>query len=218
MIKNIFFDFDGVLAESVDVKTQAFRKLYLPYGDEIAQNVVNHHLENCGISRFEKFKIYQETFLNTPLDNNQLAKLTKQFSSFVLEGVINSIEVKGAFDFLEQNKEFFIYYIITGTPTEEMKFILEKRNMSNFFKEIYGSPTKKTDWCEYIIEKECLDRKSIVFIGDAVVDYEAAKNSSIEFILRETAENEVLFNHFSGQKIKDISELQQAINKISKVF
>jgi HAD superfamily hydrolase (TIGR01549 family) len=215
MIKTIFFDFDGVLAESVEVKTQAFRKLYLPYGEEIAQNVVNHHLQNGGISRFEKFKIYHQEWLNVQLDNIGMEKITLQFSNFVLEGVVNSTEVKGAFDFLEQNKENFQYYIITGTPTEEMKIILEKRNMDCFFKGVYGSPTKKTEWSEYIIGKEGLDRKSIVFIGDALADYEAAQNSSINFILRETEENLSLFNFFSGQRIKDITELAQAINNIS---
>ena len=215
MIKTIFFDFDGVLAESVEVKTQAFRKLYLPYGEEIAQIVVNHHLQNGGISRFEKFKIYHQEWLNVQLDNIGMEKITLQFSNFVLEGVVNSTEVKGAFDFLEQNKENFQYYIITGTPTEEMKIILEKRNMDCFFKGVYGSPTKKTDWSEYIIGKEGLDRKSIVFIGDALADYEAAQNSSINFILRETEENLSLFNFFSGQRIKDMTELAQAINNIS---
>ena len=215
MIKTIFFDFDGVLAESVEVKTQAFRKLFLPYGEEIAQNVVNHHLQNGGISRFEKFKIYHQEWLNVQLDNIGMEKITLQFSNFVLEGVVNSTEVKGAFDFLEQNKENFQYYIITGTPTEEMKIILEKRNMDCFFKGVYGSPTKKTEWSEYIIGKEGLDRKSIVFIGDALADYEAAQNSSINFILRETEENLSLFNFFSGQRIKDITELAQAINNIS---
>jgi HAD superfamily hydrolase (TIGR01549 family) len=215
MIKNIFFDFDGVLAESVEVKTQAFRKLYLPYGEEIAQNVVKHHLQNCGVSRFEKFRIYHEEWLNVQLDDIGMEKMTQEFSSFVLEGVVNSIEVKGAFDFLKRNKENFQYYIITGTPTEEMKNILEKRNMDCFFEGVYGSPTKKTEWTEYIIDKEGLDRKSIVFIGDALADYKAAKNSNIHFILRETEENISLFSFFSGQRIKDMTELTQAINNIS---
>ena len=30
-IKNIFFDFDGVIAESVNAKTDAFEEMYLPY-------------------------------------------------------------------------------------------------------------------------------------------------------------------------------------------
>ena len=55
MVKNIFFDFDGVIADSVNVKTEAFEKIYLPYGKEIAEKVINHHRENGGMSRFEKF-------------------------------------------------------------------------------------------------------------------------------------------------------------------
>ena len=56
MITEIFFDFDGVLAESVQVKSDAFFKLYLPYGEEVAQKALNHHINNGGMSRFEKFK------------------------------------------------------------------------------------------------------------------------------------------------------------------
>ena len=40
-IKNIFFDFDGVIAESVSAKTEAFREMYLPYGIDIANQVVD---------------------------------------------------------------------------------------------------------------------------------------------------------------------------------
>ena len=38
--KNIIFDFDGVLAESVHIKTHAFYLLYKQFGKEIAEKVV----------------------------------------------------------------------------------------------------------------------------------------------------------------------------------
>ena len=57
MIKTIFFDFDGVILNSVNVKTEAFRDMYKQYGDDIAQKVVNHHLANGGVSIFEKFRL-----------------------------------------------------------------------------------------------------------------------------------------------------------------
>ena len=39
--KTLFiFDFDGVLAESVNIKTEAFRSMYTQYGEEIAERVV----------------------------------------------------------------------------------------------------------------------------------------------------------------------------------
>ena len=57
-IKNIFFDFDGVIAESVNAKTEAFREMYIEHGTEIANKVVDYHINHGGVSRFEKFKYY----------------------------------------------------------------------------------------------------------------------------------------------------------------
>lgn len=54
----IFWDFDGVIKDSVSVKTLAFEKLFLPYGKKIAQKVKNHHEANGGVSRFEKIPLY----------------------------------------------------------------------------------------------------------------------------------------------------------------
>ena len=51
-IKAIIFDFDGVIVESLDIKTGAFKKLYEVFSEEIATKVVNHHLINGGISRY----------------------------------------------------------------------------------------------------------------------------------------------------------------------
>ena len=41
MLKGIIFDFDGVIAESVEVKTDAFANLYQPYGDNVVNKVSN---------------------------------------------------------------------------------------------------------------------------------------------------------------------------------
>ena len=57
--KSVFvFDFDGVLADSVNIKTLAFYELYKEYGGSISSKVVEHHEANGGMSRFDKFKYY----------------------------------------------------------------------------------------------------------------------------------------------------------------
>ena len=58
----IIFDFDGVIAESVEIKTEAFRDMYSSYGKDISDSVVDHHLINGGMSRFEKFPLYHNRF------------------------------------------------------------------------------------------------------------------------------------------------------------
>ena len=61
--KNIFFDFDGVIANSVSCKTEAFRDLYLPYGDKIADQVVQHHFIMEGCQGLKSLKYIIKNFL-----------------------------------------------------------------------------------------------------------------------------------------------------------
>ena len=61
------FDFDGVITESVQIKTDAFVALYSNYGTDIVQKVVKHHETNGGMSRYKKIKLYHKTLLNIVL-------------------------------------------------------------------------------------------------------------------------------------------------------
>ena len=55
MIKAIFFDFDGVILESVSIKGDVFQKLFADYPEHLAE-ILNYHLENGGVSRYDKFE------------------------------------------------------------------------------------------------------------------------------------------------------------------
>jgi len=48
MIRGIAFDFDGVLAESVGVKTKAYARLFEEHGEGVVSRVVDYHLKNGG--------------------------------------------------------------------------------------------------------------------------------------------------------------------------
>lgn len=216
MIKNILFDFDGVLAESVNVKTEAFRKLYLPYGDDIAIRVVNHHLENGGVSRYEKIKLYHESWLNTKLTEAHLEELLQSFSDLVLEAVVNAPEVRGASEFLKKLKDKYDKWIITGTPTEEMKIIAQRRRITQYFEDIFGSPKGKIEWVEFIIENWKIKPEETIFVGDALSDFEAAKRNGVLFILRIHEDNKHVFSNYDGLCIKDLSELEELLINICK--
>lgn len=214
VVKTIFFDFDGVIADSVDVKTKAFYKLYLPYGKSIAQRAVKHHQANGGMSRFEKFKLYHKKYLNIELDQNGIEKLSQQFSNLVLDGVIKAKDVPGIRQFLENYFNRLQFYIITGTPTDEMKIIVKKRRLDKFFKGIYGSPKKKNFWTNYIIKSGNLIRDEIIFLGDAMSDYNAAKSANIHFALREYDENRELFKGYDVLRFEDFYQFDSIFKEI----
>ena len=212
--KYLLFDFDGVLAESVDIKTEAFRKMYMSYGEEFAQRVVDFHVANGGVSRYEKFKIFNGQWLGEEITSKKIDDLANIFSNLVVDGVVNAEEVKGAKEFLDSSSEY-VKFIITGTPTVEIKPILKKRGMNHYFKEAFGSPEKKGFWVKYILKMENIKPDECVFIGDALADYNAATENNIDFILRETDLAAKLFKDYKGYALKDMTGMHALLNKMN---
>jgi len=210
-IKNIFFDFDGVIAESVSAKTDAFEEMYLPYGKDIAAKVVEYHKLHGGVSRYEKFKYFHKEFLNEIIDENKVNELANQFSNIVLDKVINSDEVSGAYYFIEKYHTKFRFWVITGTPTTEIELIAEKRKLTSFFIGLHGSPNNKRYWTENLIKKHNLKRDEIIFLGDATTDMDAADFSKTHFALRENEENKEIFKDYKGLKFNDFYQLEKIL-------
>ena len=63
MIKVIILDFDGVIVESLDIKTQAFRDLFSNYPEHIDE-IMNYQLEYNPFSRYIKFEHIVTNILN----------------------------------------------------------------------------------------------------------------------------------------------------------
>jgi len=180
--KCIIFDFDGVILDSVDVKTKAFAEMYRPYGHEIEKKVVRHHLYYGGVSRYEKFKIYQSQFLGESVNNKSIEDLAVKFSNLVLKKVIASEFIFGAKEFLNDYFDKVPLFIATGTPQIEIEEILVSRKLNLFFKETHGSPKEKTEIIQIILDKYEFQNSEVLFVGDAITDFEAAKRKAVDFI------------------------------------
>ena len=102
MLKGIIFDFDGVIAESVQVKTDAFATLYEQYGKQIVTKVIEHHEANGGMSRFEKIRFYHDSYLKKKIGKEEIEKLANQFSKLVVKKVIESPYVLGALEYIQK--------------------------------------------------------------------------------------------------------------------
>lgn len=179
----VFFDFDGVILDSVDVKTKAFAKMFRKYGPEVEKKVVEYHLNNGGVSRFDKFRYYYEELLNKSVNEEIIKTLSEQFSNLVVDGVLASPFIPGAKESLESlRKNNISAYIVSGTPDNEIKLIVEEKGLSKYFKEVHGSPKKKWGICYEIINKENYNPPDCLFIGDAMSDYEAAFKNGCCFL------------------------------------
>jgi phosphoglycolate phosphatase-like HAD superfamily hydrolase len=201
MLKGIIFDFDGVIAESVQVKTDAFTSLYEQYGDTIVTKVIEHHEANGGMSRFEKIKLYHESFINKTITDEQIIDLGSQFSELVVDKVIAATYVSGVLEYIEKCYKKYKLFISTGTPTNEMHQILIGRGIAKYFIEVHGSPEKKSAHISKIISKYNYNPDELIFYGDANTDIDAAERANIPFVLIKNNFNEKLVEKFNGKII-----------------
>ena len=181
-IQAFFFDFDGVLADSVEVKTRAFAVLFEPYGAEIVAKVVDHHRRHGGMTRVEKFCYYYREFLKDTLTDKMLSDLCFQFSQLVVDEVVKSPEIKGARAFLTEWHDRLPCFVISATPDDEIRKIVRRRGLEGFFKEVLGSSASKSENLKILLNKYALEPARCIFFGDAESDYRAAKNCGVEFI------------------------------------
>jgi len=181
----IIFDFDGVVVESGKIKTQAFAELYYPYGEEIVAAVVQFHNQNGGLSRYRKFRYFQQHFLNKPpLTAEEENELDRRFSELVVEAVIASDAVPGAVELIRQQATRIPLFVASGTPEKELKVIVERRGLTPYFKAVRGAPALKQTLIAEILSAHALKPESVLMIGDAMADYEGAQANGTAFLGR----------------------------------
>lgn len=179
----VFFDFDGVIADSVQVKTNAFTKMFRAYGQKVVDQVIAYHLANGGMPRYLKFEYYYKELLGKELNRAELERLGADFSALVVDGVIAAALIPGAEQSLQQlQQEKIPAFIVSGTPHDEMLTIAKQKRLDQYFLEIHGSPRNKTEILLDIIERRNYQPEKCLFIGDAVADYRAANAAGMHFL------------------------------------
>ncbi len=181
-LKALFFDFDGVLADSTRIKTRAFEILFKEFPDDVIAQVVHHHRLNGGISRVDKIRYAHETIIGTPLTESQVKRWAARYSDLVVQKVIDAPWIKGARQFLTEYSGRVPVFVISGTPEPELKYVLEQRNMRACFTEILGSPVRKPAHIQRLLAAYHLAPGQCLFIGDALTDQDAARRTGLHFI------------------------------------
>lgn len=181
-VQAFFFDFDGVLVDSVEVKTKAFARLFEPFGRDIVQKVMEHHRAHGGMTRTDKFHYYYKEFLRRPLKAGRMDQLCRRFSEIVMKDVIAASEIPGAEAFLKLWHLHLPCFIISATPEDELLEIVHKRGLSEYFREIKGFPPDKKQILSSLVKHYSLIPESCWFFGDAVSDYMAARACNVNFI------------------------------------
>jgi phosphoglycolate phosphatase-like HAD superfamily hydrolase len=208
MIRTIIFDFDGVIVDSVDIKAQAFCHLFRDQPEAIRKRIVDLHVNHSGMSRYEKFRIIYHEFLNRVISDAELERLGAEFSHFCVDKVVNVAYVAGALEFISNHYNEYDLFVASSTPETELRDIVNRRGIGEFFKGVYGTPRTKVDICRMILQQNQLSPQDAVFIGDSLSDYQVARQCGTHFIAR-IANNskDLLCQETVSIRLSDLSNL-----------
>ena len=182
--KHLIFDFDGVLVESNEIRFDGFRLLFKNYPQDQVERLVLYAKINGGLSRYEKIKYFFKQIRNEPIRDDNVQLLAKQYSELVKQKVIDAEPVKGSLEFLSNHKNNYDFAVVSGSDQEELRDVCKAREIDHFFLEILGSPASKESNIALLLTKMGWGRKSCLFIGDSINDFDAARANGIDFIGR----------------------------------
>ncbi|MCG5497798.1 HAD family hydrolase [Ectothiorhodospira variabilis] len=214
MTKVLVFDFDGVILESNDIKTQAFAALFPEY-PEHHEAIRAHHLDNVGISRFEKFRFIYENLLCKPLDEEESQRLGQHFSELCFSKVLSCPFVPGAREALKVLAPCFPLYVASGTPEDELLEIVRARGLSQYFRGVYGSPREKSTLLRLIMSQEGVSPAQVLFIGDGESDYLASQAVGVPFFARVRASMQQRWRTLGVVGSPDLKDLPARVNEAS---
>lgn len=210
MLKAIILDFDGVIIESMDIKTDAFRELFKEFPEHL-DAILEYHLKHGGVSRYRKFSYIYEKILKRPLGEEEMEKLGEKFSKLVMEKVMQCPLTPGTKEFLEEYCKKLRLYIASGTPEKELRTIVKHRGLLKYFRGVYGTPALKSEIISKILLEEGLKKREVFFVGDAMTDYEEAAKADVPFI---GFKNSVTGTPFSGLRVplvRNFNELKKLL-------
>lgn len=201
----IFWDFDGVIKDSLSAKSFAFEKIFLPYGHDFALLVRSHHEKNVGISRFEKIPLYLE-WAGENVSKDLVGEFCSLFSETVFQSVVDSPWVPGVLEWLQRNHKQKHFFLVTTTPQNEIEEILFALKIDRCFQGVFGTPAEKKDVIKLVLKKQKIMPACALMIGDAETDLLAANANSVPFLLRKTGLNGDLQASYNGPQFFDLND------------
>ncbi len=182
MIKNILWDFDGVILDSMKIKGDGFVELFKEYDSIKVQELEKYHYDNGGISRFEKIKYFFHNILKQPVTEDEVLKHANNFANIIEKKLYNSSNlIDDSVNFIKKNHKEYNFHIVSGAEHEELNKICKYLSLDKYFLSINGSPIKKDILVKDILKKYKYKIKETILIGDSINDYNAADVSGIAF-------------------------------------
>jgi len=175
----IIFDFDGVILDSAQLKVDAYVTIYADEDPAKLRELVQHA---HGTTRRVKFAHYERALFGRAGDPETVERLSARYSQLVYDAVLKCAFIEGAQSLLTAAAGQVDMHVVSGTPEEELRRVIEARDLVRFFQTIWGAPETKPVAFEAILRENGYTAASVVAIGDSMTECWAAEQLGIPFL------------------------------------
>jgi phosphoglycolate phosphatase-like HAD superfamily hydrolase len=183
-MKNIvlFFDFDGVILDSHEIREAAFRNIFSDIPKHLVDRLIIYHRNHGGISRYAKISWFYNNVLGKNCDDELLQKLSHKFSVYSRLHLSNpDLLIIPTINFIKKVHQLCPLHIITGADEAEIINLCRELDILRFFQSVRGSPTPKNILLAQELANWSYTPEQVIMIGDSITDYNAAYENDVEF-------------------------------------
>jgi len=182
MIKNILWDFDGVIFDSMKIKSDGFLELFKEYDEVSLEKMEAYHYLHGGVSRFDKIRYFYSDILGKNISEDEVLTFADTFAKIIKKELFNEENlIIDSLNFIKNSYKKYRFHIVSGAEHNELNYICDAFDLSEYFMSIDGSPTKKDILVRDVLEKYNYSKDESILIGDAITDYNASIKNSIGF-------------------------------------
>ncbi|MFC0181194.1 Phosphoglycolate phosphatase, HAD superfamily [Pseudarcicella hirudinis] len=180
--KIILWDFDGVIMDSMPIRSKGFEEVLKDYPKEQVDNLLEFHNTNGGLSRYVKFRHFFENIRNESIEDEEVLALADNFSKIMLSLLIDEkLLIEDSVNFIRENWMNHEMHIVSGSDGKELAQICEGLDLSKYFRSINGSPTPKKELVRRLLVENNYNKDNVTLIGDSINDKEASLINEIGF-------------------------------------
>lgn len=181
-LEAIFWDFDGVLLNSNEIRDKGFSEVLKKYPKEQVDKLMAYHQANGGLSRYVKFRYFFEEVRGESITDDEVNQWAAKFSEIMMQLLTDhSLQISETLRFVKNHHQQIPMYVVSGSDQTELRKLCEAHGIAKYFKRIHGSPKPKKQWVSEILEEEQLTAANCLLVGDSVNDFEAADVNGLYF-------------------------------------
>tara|TARA_R110001583_G_scaffold195533_1_gene375563 strand:- start:6773 stop:7429 length:657 start_codon:yes stop_codon:yes gene_type:complete len=208
----VIFDCDGVILDSNDFKLSAMKNAL---EDCLVDNVsvercVDYFRENFGLSRFHHIDKFVCDLIENTDSSTLKTNILENYSNYCKKSYSKCDETPSIRKLL--NSVSAKKFVASGSAEDELRNVLDYKELSSYFVAIYGSPKSKTDIIDNILKSVAPESK-VLMIGDSESDFVASKNNNIDFIFYSPFSNvkNIMFDLSVTEDFLTLSSWEQAL-------